>query len=223
MKTVENKMITHDELINLGKQIQMKENTEKKEKEKYIETKIILTKICREKFQTDYILKNKAENEWVFVDIHYYAKSNVDFHLEIMKEFIQMTDDIDNKQKTLIESLKEELKELKEEKLESDKEYEELSSKFTKSELYWKKRVIKLREKCIRKNNIIKFIYFFWMFVISQSLIIYQLGIHEYFNIQYFILYFFAHIIYYTVYIPLWGLYNIKDMLSYVGYNLLKM
>lgn len=179
---ITSKIATHNALIDLGRQqeinnIKLEKRNEKRNRYKNIvEGKEILNslvyfnsinKITDTKKYMDNVL-NFCHQTSIYV-------SYVNKYLCLLEEDIKNLQEKNDK-------LKKENKELLEENKEKIKENDNLTR-------YWSNRIQKLREKCIYKNRKIKYSYLMFIFIISQMLAINYIGIINYINLWYFILY----------------------------------
>jgi hypothetical protein len=190
-------LTTHDALINLGQQMgkTTAENTSRNNRIQELEEKIgnFPSKLKTRSFS------KKQANSWDKIDINYYESDQMDSYISMVNELMKFKNDDILLYNKRVEDFIRETQELKEEKDELNNEHLELQTQFDRKNKYWEDRVRNLREKCIRKNKIIKAIYLSIMFIISQSLLINYIGIHQYVNILYFSVY---YTLYYSVYAP---------------------
>jgi hypothetical protein len=204
---VHSELLTHDALIDLGRQ-QEKLDREKKQALEIKEK--LLNEIFTFK-QTLIVINTtrKIKNSWDVLPVTYYDQIMVDKYIDNVNEYIELIHNEKNAITLENNKLQNDNIEIIAENKKEHEEYEE-------REKYWTNRVIKLREKCMRKNTIIKTTCIIMIFIIILSVIIYCMGYYNFINLIYFICYF-------TFYAPLYyiyySIYNIIYYTYYYTYN----
>ena len=200
---------THDALIKLGEEKE-KRSTElrikekrKKELSKSIDNFTNDTKVIK--------ISQKESNSWKMIKQEYYNLDDVNNYVSNVNDYISLLKEELSIQKTKIDELDESIIDLTENSLETNDELTDLDKEYKEREKYWTNRVENLRNKCIKKNNIIKRIYLTLIFVIVHAILMNYIGIHQYLNTIYFSLYYIIYGIYLAGFYLYSGIYYIKD------------
>lgn len=185
---VNSALATHDALIELGRVNALAEIEKAAKNHKKTELLRII-----ENFSNDtktVSVANKQANSWnTTVDLYYNAEK-IDSYVEVIKEYLGLLHEDVEQYKETVSKLEHENKELMGELTEAHNDNSALEEKYEVREEYWTNRVAKLREKCIRKNKYIKILFWGFIFIITQMLIVEKIGISNYINTLYFSVYF---------------------------------
>ena len=176
-------LATHDALIELGRHKAMADIEVATKDNKKKQLFQIINNFSKD-IKTVKVTK-KHGNSWDTTVELYYNAEKIDSYVATVMEYMNLLHENIKQNEETLEKLNEENRELKEELAESHCDYSALEDKIDKQDEYWKNRVAKLREKCIRKNKYIKILNWGFIFIITQILLANQIGIFNYMNMLY--------------------------------------
>ena len=179
---IESKLLTQESLIDLGKTIAFKELEKNQKITHFHDLKVWLE--INKNFKM-YSFKKKHSTLHNYYSVNYYCVNEINNYIEEMNKYVKILEDTKLENEMLIDKIKVENQELLEEKKNLNEESNQLDAKYNEREKYWTNRVENLRKKCKRKNNIIKFVYYFIILLILNFSIIYYINIINYINFMY--------------------------------------
>lgn len=160
---VASKMATHNSLIELGKQIEKKEQQQKIQTNRREE---LVKEIMSLEHQNvpRYVSRLTRENwaQWI-IKFQEYVEMNEDIHIKLLQETTASKDDLD--------TLNDEMDELV-------KECDSKDTEITSLKIAHDKRVLNLRNKCIQRNNTI--LQFKFLLIISNLITLYVATVGPY-------------------------------------------
>jgi hypothetical protein len=202
-------LATHDALIELGRQMEKTTTENNYRNNRILELEKMITNFKKDNNVILITMSQKLANSWDMFPKNYYEADKIDKYISIINEYMKLINEEKLSKNKEIETQKNEVLELTKENTESHKEYDEVETKFEENNKYWEERVIKLREKCIHKNKIIKILYCILSAIVSQLLLINYIGFYYYLNMLYVCAYYSGYSIYLI-------LFNINSIIYYV-------